>query len=151
MPIQRRSGDTAARGVCAVGDSLRVGYVADTSEFVESLVVSVKANAGAPTAAQQLGVARVVVTVGKPRDGASIVVSSGGQDAYMLEGQVISDSHVPMAYQATPAIIPLAHRMESGDSITIEVTQGIDTTGAAFDVDAGVSINRKPSAYGVKG
>lgn len=152
MPVQTVSSGRAARGVAAATDNLRVQYTADGSRNVRAIVVSVKANAAAPTAAQQSGCARVVVSISKARSGASIVAATGGQDANAQEGTVISDTHVPMVYVgAQPSIIPLFHRMESGDAITVEVTNGVDNAGAAFDVDAGVSVVAEPTTYRVTG
>lgn len=152
MPVQRVSTGRAARGVAAASDNLRVQYSADGTRRVRGIVVTAKANGAAPTAAQQNGCARVVVTVGKARDGASVIAATGGQDASAQEGTVIADCHIPMVYLgAHPSVIPLFHRMESGDTITVEVTNGVDNAGAAFDVDAGVTINVEPSAYNVTG
>jgi hypothetical protein len=152
MPVQRKSGDTAARGVATATDTLRVQYVADGSQYVKSIVVSARANAAGPTAAQQAGFTRCVVRVGKANDGVTTLVASGGQDAYGGEGVVIADVFVPMIYQGgQPSVIPVEHRMESGDAVVVEVTGGIDNAGAAFDIDTAVCINRRPTKYSVTG
>jgi hypothetical protein len=152
MPVQRRSGDTAARGVATATDTLRVQYVADGSTFVDSIVVSARANAAGPSAAQQAGYTRAVVRIGKANDGVTTLVANGGQDAYQGEGVVIADVFVPMIYQGgQPSVVPVSHRMESGDAIVVEVCGGIDNAGAAFDIDTAVCINRRPTRYGVTG
>lgn len=152
MPVQQVSTGRAARGVAAAGDSVRVQYSADGTRRVRGVVVTAKANTPTPTAAQQNGMARVVVTIGKARGGASVIATAGGQDAYAQEGTVIADCHIPMVYLgAHPSVIPLFHRMESGDTMTVEVTNGVDNAGAAFDVDAGVTINVESSDYRVTG
>ena len=149
MPEQRRSGGAAARGVASASDSFRVRYVADGSSYVRAVVVSVRATAAAPTAAQQAGFARVVVRIGETPDGTT--TATGGQDAYAQPGIVLADVHVPMAYGNPPSVLPLGHRMESGDSLVVEISQGVDNAGAAFDADASVSLSRAGSDYRVTG
>jgi hypothetical protein len=87
-----------------------------------------------------------VVRIGKANDGVTTLVANGGQDAYQGEGVVIADVFVPMIYQGgQPSVVPVSHRMESGDAIVVEVCGGIDNAGAAFDIDTAVCINRRPT------